>query len=60
MSRDPYDGQPYYCTFCGMGWNEYGACEEVDCVLESPEAAQRRQQTRRKLSSDSKGMKTDD
>ena len=40
--RDPKDGQPYYCSVCGMGWNEYGACEEVDCELESAESAQKR------------------
>lgn len=32
------DGLPYYCT-CGAGWNEYGACEDVDCELEPTEVA---------------------
>lgn len=40
--RTTTDGQPYYCTFCGMGWNEYGACEDVRCVLESTVEAQKR------------------
>lgn len=35
MTRNPQDGEPYYCTFCGAGWNEYGACEDVRCVLET-------------------------
>ena len=33
--RTPTDGLPYYCKTCGLGWNEYGACEEVDCELET-------------------------
>lgn len=37
--RTPTDGMPYYCKTCGLGWNEYGACEEVDCELESSEEA---------------------
>jgi hypothetical protein len=32
--RTTTDGLPYYCKTCGAGWNEYGACEEVDCELE--------------------------
>jgi len=40
--RDSKDGEPFYCTTCGAGWNEYGACEEVDCALESKEAAMAR------------------
>lgn len=32
--RDPHDGKPFYCTVCGAGWNEYGACESVACQLE--------------------------
>jgi hypothetical protein len=42
MMRDPYDGQPFYCKICGAGWNEYGACEETDCKLETIEEAQAR------------------
>jgi hypothetical protein len=32
--RTPYDGQPYYCMICGLGFGEFIACEEVDCILE--------------------------
>jgi hypothetical protein len=39
MERTITDGLPYYCTVCGMGWNEYGACEEIECQLESDERA---------------------
>jgi len=37
--RTTTDGLPYYCKTCGAGWNEYGACEEVDCELEPKEVA---------------------
>ena len=37
--RTPYDGQPYYCATCGCGLGEFMACEEVDCLLETKEAA---------------------
>lgn len=40
--RTPADGEPYYCTFCGLGWNEYGACEDVRCALETKEEAAKR------------------
>lgn len=40
--RDSTDGKPFYCTFCGSGFNEYGACEEVNCTLESAEEAKKR------------------
>jgi len=40
--RDPHDGKPFYCTFCGAGWDEYGACEDVRCALETKEAAMQR------------------
>lgn len=40
--RDYQDGEPFYCTFCGSGWNEYGACEDVRCKLETKEAAMQR------------------
>ncbi len=39
MPRTTTDGLPYYCTYCGSGWNEYGACEDVRCELESNEKA---------------------
>jgi hypothetical protein len=37
--RTTKDGLPYYCKTCGLGWNEYGACEETNCELESHEEA---------------------
>jgi hypothetical protein len=40
--RTVTDGKPFYCLFCGAGWNEYGACEDVRCVLEPREEAQKR------------------
>lgn len=40
--RDSKDGKPFYCAVCGMGWGEYGACEEPDCELETQEAASKR------------------
>lgn len=40
--RTPTNGQPYYCRVCGMGWNEFMACEEVDCELETEAEAQKR------------------
>lgn len=51
--RDPYDGQPYYCKICGVGFAEYSACEEADCALESDKEAKTRQRRRRKVVSDS-------
>ena len=40
--RTPYDGKPYYCETCRLGWGEYMACENGDCALESElEAAMR-------------------
>lgn len=43
MTRTPNDGKPFYCAICGAGWNEYGACERVDCRLESQEDAELRE-----------------
>ena len=42
VSRTPYDGKPYYCKTCGLGFNEWSACEEVNCVLESVADAAKR------------------
>lgn len=39
MSRTPYDGKPYYCKVCGMGFGEFIACEQPACELEPPEDA---------------------
>lgn len=41
--RNYNDGKPYYCALCGLGFDEYLACEEPDCELESEQEAQERQ-----------------
>lgn len=46
MSRTPYDGQPYYCRLCGLGWNEFMACEETSCTLEDESSAKARMRTK--------------
>lgn len=40
--RHYLDGKPYYCALCGLGFDEFMACEEPDCKLESEEEAQER------------------
>ncbi len=42
MTRSPYDGHPFYCKICGVGFAEYMACEETDCELESEQTAKSR------------------
>ncbi len=39
MNRSPYDGEPYYCAVCGLGFGEFMACEEPDCKLEDSDDA---------------------
>lgn len=46
MARTPYDGEPYYCANCGLGFGEFMACEEPDCLLEDAEVAQERARKR--------------
>jgi hypothetical protein len=46
--RTPYDGEPFYCARCGLGFGELMACEEPDCELESEEKARDRQQQKLK------------
>ena len=46
-------GKPYYCRECGLGYGEFLACEEPDCLLESHEDAQDRL---RKAHAEGKGM----
>lgn len=58
QARDPHDGKPFYCALCGAGWNEYGACEEPDCKLESEAVATLRAQRKRPVTSDR--VKSDD
>lgn len=36
------NGEPYYCSYCGLGGGEYAACEDVRCKLESPAVARLR------------------
>lgn len=42
MDRHPFDGKPYYCETCGLGFGEVMACEDVACVLETFGKAQER------------------
>ena len=42
MSRDHYDGWPFYCAFCGVGFSDVMACEETECCFESEPGAQSR------------------
>jgi hypothetical protein len=46
--RTPYDGEPFYCSACGLGWSEYMACEEGDCHLEGRQIAKDRQEKKLK------------
>jgi hypothetical protein len=43
MDRRSTDGNPYYCTTCGAGFDEFMACEMPDCELESKQTAKQRQ-----------------
>jgi hypothetical protein len=47
MSRDPYDGLPYYCALCGVEFDEVTVCEESGCCFESEAIAKARQLRRR-------------
>lgn len=42
--RHYLDGKPYYCALCGLGFDEFLACEEPDCRLETVERAQERKE----------------
>lgn len=50
-NRHHLDGEPFYCTFCGSGFNEYGACEDVRCKLETKETAMKRKRKSSRKSS---------
>jgi hypothetical protein len=39
--RSPYDGRPYYCADCGLGYGEWLACDEA-CSIETEHDAQER------------------
>lgn len=47
--RSPYDGEPYYCATCGLSLSEYGACDDVDCKLETKQQAEERRALREVL-----------
>lgn len=40
--RTPTDGRPFYCRLCACGFDEFLACEEPDCELESEREAVKR------------------
>lgn len=41
--RPPWaTGEPFYCALCHCGFEEYAACEEPDCELETKEIAEAR------------------
>jgi len=44
QKRSPFDGQPFYCTTCNLGFGEFLVCEGSGCVLESPDEAQARRE----------------
>lgn len=44
VKRHPQDGAPFYCAACGMGFDEYMACELGACQLESQAVAEARQE----------------
>lgn len=41
--RNQYDGKPYYCDTCGLGFGEYLACGDAGCRLEPSARAASRQ-----------------
>jgi hypothetical protein len=43
-TRSPYDGKPYYCETCGIGFAEFMACEDGDCKLEDEASAEARRE----------------
>lgn len=51
MSRDPYDGLPYYCSTCGDPYPADEKCEESPalCSIETKHAAEARALRRRPL-----------
>jgi hypothetical protein len=51
--RTPYDGLPYYCAYCGLGYGEWLDCDE-DCKLETAADAEARFQPNRVQPSPSK------
>jgi hypothetical protein len=43
-TRTPLDGRPYFCSFCGLGYAEFMACQESQCTLETRRTALARAQ----------------
>jgi len=48
-SRDPFDGQPYYCAVCGEPMNTSAECDSMECFPEAKATAEARQRRRRPL-----------
>ena len=42
QKRSPFDGQPFYCTTCQAGFDEFLKCENAGCALETVEASEAR------------------
>ena len=38
----PFDGRPYYCRICGLGYGEFLACENDACALEDEQTSAKR------------------
>lgn len=47
MTRDPYDGKPYYCAACGDPMDVSAKCDSLECFPETRVAAENRQRRRR-------------
>lgn len=41
--RHPYNGKPFYCRVCGLGYLVFENCKDGVCELESDEDALERQ-----------------
>lgn len=37
--RHPYNGKPFYCKVCGLGFSEFMSCDHDDCRLEDEATA---------------------
>ena len=48
-NRHCFDGLPYYCAVCGVGIEEYHACDETECRIEAKEVAEARARRRRPI-----------
>lgn len=52
------DGNPYYCKTCGVGFDEFMACDLTDCELESKQTAKQRQRRLQKPKKSTKAKET--